>query len=99
MIHDSKIQSLWKAAREVPLSDHVPFVFETRVMSALRASGGRDSAGWAFTGLWRAAAVSLAIAMLTTGLDLAVQDSGRDLGVEEALELALLPADVVEQDF
>lgn len=93
MIPDSKIQALLAAARRVPSSDQVPYAFERRVMAALRDSGVRESTGWAVTGIWRAAIVSVALAIVSVGVDLSVEDPGGGLDVEEALELAILPAD------
>jgi len=98
MIPESKIPDLWAAARRVPTSDRIPYAFEKRVMSALPATGLRAPAGAAVAGLWRAALLSVAVAVMASGLDFAVQDLPGEPNVEETLELAVLPADDVESD-
>lgn len=98
MIPESKIQELWAAARRAPTSERVPYAFEHRVMAALRDSGVRETAGSAVAALWRAALVSVAVAVLSTGLDLAVQDPVGEADVEDTLELALLPIEEVESE-
>lgn len=96
MIPEPKIQELWAAARRASPSDKVPYAFENRVMAAIRAPRPQDAANPTLSGLWRAALVSVALAMVSTGLDLAVQDPTGDGGVEETLEWAVMPVDVVE---
>lgn len=98
MIPDSKIQSLWAAARSMAATDRVPYAFENRVMARLQESGHLENAGGSVTGFGRAAMVSVAVAMLVLGLDLSMEDPVRDADVEEALVLAILPLDVVEPE-
>lgn len=98
MIPESKIQEVWAAARRVPSSERVPYAFEHRVMTAVRDSGVRETAGSAVATLWRAALVSVAVAVLSTGLDLAVQDPAGESDVEDTLELALLPVEEAESE-
>ncbi len=98
MIPESKIQELWAAARVAPPSEHVPYAFEHRVMSAVRDSGLKNPAGSAVAGLWRAALVSVAVAMMAMGLDFAVQDPVGEAEVEDTLELAVLPMDDAETE-
>lgn len=93
MIPESQIRDLWAAARRVPPSGHVPYAFESRVMSVVRDARTRESHGWAGTELWKAAVVSVALAIVTTGLDLSIEDPDVDLHIEDALELAILPLD------
>ena len=96
MIPESKIPDLWAAARRVPTSDRVPYAFEHRVMSAVEAASIKPSGGSAVAGLWRAALLSVAVAMMVTGLDFAVQDPVGESDVEDTLELAVLPVDDAE---
>ena len=63
MIPQSKIQELWAAARRASPSDKVPYAFENRVMAAIRAPRPQDAANPTLSGLWRAALVSVALAM------------------------------------
>ncbi|MEN9732692.1 MAG: hypothetical protein RLZ45_687 [Verrucomicrobiota bacterium] len=98
MIPESKIQEVWAAARRAPSSVRVPYAFEHRVMAAVRKSTVRETAGSAVAGLWKAALVSVAVAVLSTGLDLAVQDPVGEADVEDTLELALLPVEEVESE-
>lgn len=98
MIPESKIQELWLAARIAPPSEHVPYAFEHRVMSAVRDSSLRNPPGSAVAGLWRAALLSVAVAMMATGLDFAVQDPIGEADGEDTLELAVLPMDEAETE-
>ncbi len=96
MTPESKITELWAAARKAPNSDRVPYAFESRVMAALQSPAIENPVGAAVTGLWRAALLSVAAAVMATGLDFAVQDPVVESDVEETLELAVLPVDDAE---
>jgi|LauGreDrversion4_2_1035121.scaffolds.fasta_scaffold1853057_1 hypothetical protein len=98
MIPESKIQELWVAARAAAPSERVPYAFEKRVMSALQDSGARGPVASAVAPLWRAALVSVAVAMMAAGLDFAVQDPVGEVDAEDVLELAVLPIDEVESE-
>ncbi len=96
MIPESKITELWAAARKAPTPDRVPYAFENRVMAALQSSAIENPVGAAVAGLWRAALLSAAVAVMATGLDFAVLDPVVESDVEESLELAVLPVDDAE---
>ncbi len=98
MIPDSKIQSLWAAARSMSATNRVPYAFEHRVMATLQDASHREAAGGVIIGFGRAAMVSVAVAMMVLGLDLSIDDPVRDMDVEDALVLAILPLDVVEPE-
>jgi len=55
---------LIQAARNQPVSSHVPFAFEKRIMARLGAVRSMDLAAFWARSLWRAAAVCLAVSVL-----------------------------------
>jgi hypothetical protein len=67
--------ALLAAARRHPPSDRVPYAFEQRVMARLRELRPADRLSAWTSGLWRAAASGLALAVLLVGANIAIPDS------------------------
>ena len=62
-MNDDKLQQqLLQAARNAPVSDHVPLAFEKRVMARLRSRGPVDAWDFWSRSLWRGALACVAVA-------------------------------------
>jgi hypothetical protein len=75
-------KKLVAAARLKQPDEHVPYAFERRIMAQLAARGGADRRVFWVQGLWRAAALCVAVAVLFGVVSLflpATPDKGNDL--------------------
>jgi hypothetical protein len=78
-------EKLLLAARNEPVSDHVPYAFEQRVMACLGAHRPADPGALWARALWRAAAVCVALSLLLSFWSLSSTANSSTVTLETAV--------------